>query len=349
MRSISTRFVTFALALLFSTLPLAASSPPPPAPSADTSSVPTARRCPASSLELRNDITGLHGRAPRPTPTARFQFFNVPFNPYELHVEVQGFEPVHQPVDVRSAVPLRGHDRARARRRHGDGDGDRRGDGGAARDRHLDVPRRHRQVLHRAGAGHRRLAGHGGADHRHARLRQGRERPLPLPGLPQPGPVRDRRPDDLGPDRRHVLELDRSRHRPVDGGHLRQRPRRVRREGRHRRQPGDEVRPRHAVPRRRLRRRRALLDLRGRPRPSAADRGTSRPSPRSTARGPTASSTRSTSTTCTTRATPSAASCASTTPPTTCGTRCASRRSSAGRTATCRTPSRSRTRARTSR
>src|SRR5207247_1881733 len=35
-----------------------------------------------------------------------FQFFNIPFNPYEVHVEAQGFQPAHQNVEVRSAVPL---------------------------------------------------------------------------------------------------------------------------------------------------------------------------------------------------------------------------------------------------
>ena len=35
----------------------------------------------------------------------QFQFFNVPFNPYELHVEAKGFQTVHQAVDVRSSAP----------------------------------------------------------------------------------------------------------------------------------------------------------------------------------------------------------------------------------------------------
>ena len=57
-------------------------------------------------VELRNDITGLQGRLSSPAADGSFQFFNVPFNPYELHVEVKGFETAHQPVDVRSAAPL---------------------------------------------------------------------------------------------------------------------------------------------------------------------------------------------------------------------------------------------------
>jgi hypothetical protein len=55
-------------------------------------------------LVLRNDITGFTAEA-RTDKDGHYQFFNVPFNPYELHVEIQGFKPVHQAVDVRSAVP----------------------------------------------------------------------------------------------------------------------------------------------------------------------------------------------------------------------------------------------------
>ncbi len=55
------------------------------------------------ALELRNDISGFK----EGTTTAQdgtFQFFNVPFNPYELHVAARGFETVHRPIDVRSSV-----------------------------------------------------------------------------------------------------------------------------------------------------------------------------------------------------------------------------------------------------
>jgi hypothetical protein len=53
---------------------------------------------------LRNDITGFRAEA----ITGRdgmFRFSDVPFNPYEIHVEVQGFKPVHRPVEVRSPLP----------------------------------------------------------------------------------------------------------------------------------------------------------------------------------------------------------------------------------------------------
>ena len=56
-------------------------------------------------LLLRNDITGFHEEA-RTDKDGRFQFFNVPFNPYELHIEVQGFQTQHLKLDVRSTAPL---------------------------------------------------------------------------------------------------------------------------------------------------------------------------------------------------------------------------------------------------
>jgi Carboxypeptidase regulatory-like domain len=55
-------------------------------------------------LLLRNDITGF--RAETTTDAnGLFQFVNVPFNPYELHVEAKGFQTIHQAVDVRSSAP----------------------------------------------------------------------------------------------------------------------------------------------------------------------------------------------------------------------------------------------------
>jgi len=55
------------------------------------------------TLVLRNDITGFNASALTGRDGA-FKFFNVPFNPYELHVEVQGFKTVNQQVEVRSIV-----------------------------------------------------------------------------------------------------------------------------------------------------------------------------------------------------------------------------------------------------
>jgi len=57
------------------------------------------------AVQLRNDITGFRQTAAT-DGAGVFNFNNVPFNPYELHADVQGFAPTHQAVDVHSAVPV---------------------------------------------------------------------------------------------------------------------------------------------------------------------------------------------------------------------------------------------------
>jgi hypothetical protein len=56
-------------------------------------------------VSLRNDVTGFHQDAATGTD-GDFTFFNVPYNPYKLRVEVQGFAPVVQDIDIRSSVPI---------------------------------------------------------------------------------------------------------------------------------------------------------------------------------------------------------------------------------------------------
>jgi hypothetical protein len=56
-------------------------------------------------VQLRNDITGFKQTATSGADGA-FVFNNVPFNPYELHADVQGFQATHKAVDVHTAVPV---------------------------------------------------------------------------------------------------------------------------------------------------------------------------------------------------------------------------------------------------
>ncbi len=56
-------------------------------------------------VQLRNDITGFKAQSATGSD-GTFRFSNVPFNPYELHVDVQGFQAAHQSIDVRSVVPI---------------------------------------------------------------------------------------------------------------------------------------------------------------------------------------------------------------------------------------------------
>src|SRR5436853_6522300 len=56
-------------------------------------------------VQLRNDVTGFKQDIAT-GPDGAYTFFNVPYNPYVVHVEVQGFAPVATAVDVRSAIPV---------------------------------------------------------------------------------------------------------------------------------------------------------------------------------------------------------------------------------------------------
>jgi hypothetical protein len=56
-------------------------------------------------VQLRNDVTGFKAQNATGSDGA-FRFSNVPFNPYELHVDVQGFQAAHRSIDVRSVVPI---------------------------------------------------------------------------------------------------------------------------------------------------------------------------------------------------------------------------------------------------
>jgi Carboxypeptidase regulatory-like domain len=59
----------------------------------------------AVAVLLRNDITGFKAETTSGAD-GTFQFLNIPFNPYELHVESRGYQTVHRPIDVRSSAPI---------------------------------------------------------------------------------------------------------------------------------------------------------------------------------------------------------------------------------------------------
>ncbi len=56
-------------------------------------------------VQLRNDITGFKQNAASGAD-GTFAFNNIPFNAYELHADVQGFQPTHKAVDVHTVVPV---------------------------------------------------------------------------------------------------------------------------------------------------------------------------------------------------------------------------------------------------
>jgi hypothetical protein len=59
---------------------------------------------PGVRLLLHNDITGYKSET-ESAPDGSFRFYNVPFNPYHLHADLEGFAPFLVTVNVRSVAP----------------------------------------------------------------------------------------------------------------------------------------------------------------------------------------------------------------------------------------------------
>jgi hypothetical protein len=66
---------------------------------------PSGAVVPDATLELHNPVSGF-SRSAVTDNAGKFTFPNVPFNPYHLSVNGQGFAPYFQDIDVRSTVPL---------------------------------------------------------------------------------------------------------------------------------------------------------------------------------------------------------------------------------------------------
>jgi hypothetical protein len=60
---------------------------------------------PAVTLNLTNRVSGFSASVVT-AHDGTFKFLNVPFNPYDISVEVQGYQPLRQSVDVRSTLPI---------------------------------------------------------------------------------------------------------------------------------------------------------------------------------------------------------------------------------------------------
>ena len=84
----------------------------PRAASAETSGTifghvvdPDGAALPGVKLLLHNDITGFKSEAVS-GPDGSFRFYNIPFNPYHLHADLDGFAPFLITLNVRSAAPM---------------------------------------------------------------------------------------------------------------------------------------------------------------------------------------------------------------------------------------------------
>ena len=64
---------------------------------------PTGGVVPKATVEIHNVVSGLD-RTTTTDNMGNFSFVNVPYNPYHLSVNVAGFAPYSQDVDVRSSI-----------------------------------------------------------------------------------------------------------------------------------------------------------------------------------------------------------------------------------------------------
>src|SRR5438093_893256 len=76
-----------------------------PLPSSGRPAEPDGQGKPGVVVHLRNSLTGFLAEATT-GPEGRFEFLNVPFNPYSLQAEVTGFQTIYQQLEVRSPIPL---------------------------------------------------------------------------------------------------------------------------------------------------------------------------------------------------------------------------------------------------
>ena len=60
---------------------------------------------PGADVSIINAVSGL-SRKTTTDASGRYQFSNIPFNPYHLNVSISGFAPYSQDVVVRSLVPV---------------------------------------------------------------------------------------------------------------------------------------------------------------------------------------------------------------------------------------------------
>ncbi len=67
--------------------------------------VPTGAALPGARLELSNPITGYRNETTTDTHGS-FVFNNVPFDAYTLRINIKGFQPVSQSLNVRSNIPI---------------------------------------------------------------------------------------------------------------------------------------------------------------------------------------------------------------------------------------------------
>ncbi len=99
--------VTFALLASAAIVPVSARAQELGGAGAITGTIvdPTGGVIVSAAVSVINPVSGLQ-RQTTTDNAGKFEFRNLPFNPYHLRVDVQGFQALVRDVDVRSAVPV---------------------------------------------------------------------------------------------------------------------------------------------------------------------------------------------------------------------------------------------------
>ncbi|MGB8537147.1 MAG: TonB-dependent receptor [Acidobacteriaceae bacterium] len=100
-RSIFSFLFVFAFSAMFSTLQAQSNS----GSMSGTVTDPSAAVVPGATVTIENPVSG-YLRTTQTDSSGRYQFSNLPFNPYHLSAKATGFGTVAQDVDVRSTIPL---------------------------------------------------------------------------------------------------------------------------------------------------------------------------------------------------------------------------------------------------
>ncbi len=105
MRMPTRSILSFALVFVFSAILWTAQAQSNSGSISGTVTDPSGAVVPGATITVENPVSG-YLRTAKSDSAGRFQFGNLPFNPYHLTAQANGFGGVAQDVDVRSAVPV---------------------------------------------------------------------------------------------------------------------------------------------------------------------------------------------------------------------------------------------------
>src|ERR1700678_2429511 len=105
MRTPTRSILPLVLVFVFSTIFWTVQDKSNPGSISGTVTDPSGAVIPGATVTVENPVSG-YLRTAKTDSAGRYQFTNLPFNPYHLAVTATGFGGVAQDADVRSTVPL---------------------------------------------------------------------------------------------------------------------------------------------------------------------------------------------------------------------------------------------------